>query len=441
MSYKHVSIKSIEIENEGNKYDCNIQIINEILNIYINVNNTVYKGNISLGEIKNQIRTFKDYNIKEIFEEINILNNDNFKLKNENNDIYKLEIKFIILRRNNYLYINLYNNLTKSKLKEIIKNQDKTNKSLKDNFNKLNNNYINNNFDIKLKEQILVINNHEDSVYSFTILKDGRLVSGSYDTTIKIYNKKTYQPEIIIKEHKGPINCIITLSSGILASCSWDTTIKLFNIKENKYEIIQILQYHVNKVYHIIELKNKSLASCSNDNSIIFYNKDNNNKYIEYHKIITNDYCFSIIETKDNEICYSQSNNKIYFYDLIQKKIKSELKINTNCYTIDGFIMISKDLLIIPGICEISIININNYSLKVIPVPNSSHICCVCMLNEKLLLTGDESNTIRQFKIEGDNLTEVSKKENAHHGIIFCITKSKDGHIISGSADKSIKIY
>ena len=58
--------------------------------------------------------------------------NNNFKIIKENNE-YKLRIKFIILRRKKYLYINLYNNnnidkndLIKyiSELKEIIKNKN-----------------------------------------------------------------------------------------------------------------------------------------------------------------------------------------------------------------------------------------------------------------------------------------------------------------------------
>ena len=31
----NISLKSIEIENEGNKYKCKLQLINEILYIYI----------------------------------------------------------------------------------------------------------------------------------------------------------------------------------------------------------------------------------------------------------------------------------------------------------------------------------------------------------------------------------------------------------------------
>jgi len=261
-SIKDILIKSIEIEEEGNKYVCNIQIIKEILNISINIKNNLYEGNIALNEIKNQIETFNDYKINEIFEEIDILNKNNFKLIKENNNKYKLKIKFIILRRKKYLYINLYNNnnidkneLIKyiSKLKEIIKIKDKKIKELENKLNKQKKNNIFNNFNIKLKEPIHILNNHTSYVNCLTILKDGRLVSGSSDKSIIIYNKETYKPDLTIKEHKDDVFCIITLSSGILASCSCDETIKLFNIRDNKYNILQTLKYHTRSVRKIIE--------------------------------------------------------------------------------------------------------------------------------------------------------------------------------------------
>ena len=265
----NISLKTIEIENDGNKYICKIQIINEILNISIYLNNNIlkYEGNLKLNKIQNQIGAFNNYNIDEIFEEINILNKNHFKIIKEKNE-YILRIKFIILRRKQYLYIKLYNdnNIDKNdlikyilKLKEIIKNKNEKIKLLKNKVNKQNNknkeiNNKYNNFDIKLKEPIHILNNHADSVFCLNILKDGRLVSGSGDKSIIIYNKDAYQPDLTIKEHNNSIICITILSSGILASCSKDKTIKLFNIKDNKYEILQTLNYHNHWVYKIIEL-------------------------------------------------------------------------------------------------------------------------------------------------------------------------------------------
>ena len=456
----NISLKSIEIENERNKYICKLQLINEILNISVYLNNNIlkYEGNITLNKIQNQIGAFNDYNINEIFEEINILNNNNFKIIREKNNKYKLKIKFIILRRKKYLYINLYNNNNIDKndlikyileLKEIIKNKDEKIKLLQNELNKQNNKEINNkynNFDIKLKEPIHILNNHSDCVYCLSILKDGRLVSGSDDNSIIIYNKETYQPDLTIKENKGGITCITTLSSGILSICSYDKNIKLFNIKKNKYGILQTLNYHNHWVYKIIELKNKSLVSCSRDNSIIFYIKNNNNKYIFDYKIKTNGECCTVIQVKDNEICYSDYinyDNVICFYDLIQRKIKSKINnINSNGRIFQGFIMINKELLLIPGINKISLININEYNIiKIVDIPNSGSIIGVCTINDNILFTGDSNGIIKQWKTEGDNLILISQKENAHNRDINTLVKIGDGHIASGSKDKLIKIW
>ena len=105
-------------------------------------------------------------------------------------------------------------------------------------------------------------------------------------------------------------------------------------------------------------------------------------------------------------------------------------------------IMITKDLLLITGYNIISIININNYKLlRIIDVPGAWFIKAVCMLNQNMLLTGDQSNIIRQWRIEDDNLILVSKKENAHDNSIRVLLNLGNGHIASGSWDKTIKIW
>ena len=115
----------------------------------------------------------------------------------------------------------------------------------------------------------------------------------------------------------------------------------------------------------------------------------------------TNGECCTVIQTKDNEICYSDYfnyDNVIYFYDLIQRKIKSKINnINSNGRVFQGFITISKELLIIPGINKISIINMHEYNIiKIIDVPNSNSIIGVFLLNENLLFTGDSQGIIKQ---------------------------------------------
>ena len=146
------SLKSIEITYEGKKYICKIDLIEEFIQTNLFLDNKLkYKGDIFLEKIQSQIKTFLDYNIKEILEEINQLNSNNFSLIKENNK-YKLKIEFIILRKKRILIIDLNENK-----KEITINDNYENKiKEKDN--------IISEFTEKIKKQNNIINNYENKI-------------------------------------------------------------------------------------------------------------------------------------------------------------------------------------------------------------------------------------------------------------------------------------
>ena len=104
--------------------------------------------------------------------------------------------------------------------------------------------------------------------------------------------------------------------------------------------------------------------------------------------------------------------------------------------------MMSKDLLVIGGENELTIINVNNHNIiRKINVPNSGCIFAICLLNENILLTGDYNKQIIQWEINGDNLILNSKKEHSHENCIYAIIKIGDGLIISGDGNGIIKVW
>ena len=445
----NIDIKEIEINEGDNKYKCQIQIIKDFIQVILYSNNIIkYKGNIHISKIEYYLGIY-NYNIEEIFEEINILNKDNFNIIKEMN-IYKLKIEFIILRKKRYIYIELNNNNNLNendyineiyKLKEIIKKKDNQIKLLEEELNQYKYEDSYDDFNIELKKPKYTLKYHTDIVTCSTVLNDGRFITGSNDKSIIIYNNKTFKPDLTIKEHSSYVTNVIQLSSGDLVSCSHDKTIKLYEINGNEYKILQTLDYHNGPVFKIIELKNKNLVSCSQDNSIIIYNKENN-EYKKEYSISTNGGNGPIVQTKDNEICFNDA-GMICFFDLINKKILKKINnINIRGNIYDNMLMISNDLLLIAGENKISIINVNSYNLiRAIDVPNSNGINAVKLLNKNILLNADWNKRIIQWKIDGDNLQLISKKLNAHNGIITTLSIIGNGLIISGSWDKSVKIW
>ena len=116
--------KEVVIKGE-NTYKYYIQIKDNMFIQVKNKNSTV-QGIISLFKIRTQINEFFDFNIIEIFEEINDLKDNNFQIIN---NIFS--IKFKILKRERKIFINLVDinnnaqNRLQSDLNEFIKKRKK----------------------------------------------------------------------------------------------------------------------------------------------------------------------------------------------------------------------------------------------------------------------------------------------------------------------------
>ena len=126
-----------------------------------------------------------------------------------------------------------------------------------------------------------------------------------------------------------------------------------------------------------------------------------------------------------------------------QKIMKYVIMVKSSISNISNYnmIMMRKDLLLITGENKISIINVNNYKLRIINVSEAGCIYGVCILNQNMLLTGDDQCAIRQWRIEDDNLILISKKEKAHDNWIRVLLNLRNGHIASGSDDEKIKVW
>ena len=132
----------------------------------------------------------------------------------------------------------------------------------------------------------------------------------------------------------------------------------------------------------------------------------------------------------------------ISFYDINERRRKSTISNICSSGSMGTFNMITQDLLAISAKNEIYIINVNLYNLvRKVEIPNSNWNFGFCMINKDIFLTSDSKGVIRQWKIEGDNLVLISKKEKAHDNEIYALIKIGYGHIASASSDTSIKIW
>ena len=453
----NLGIKEVELRDGENKLKCEIQIIGKFFqaSIYDSDNTLLHQGDIHVNRIRAQIYAFTDVRIGEIFDEINKLENDKFKLLKEQK---KLQIEFTILDRKKYITICLNDDISNNdyvrtikELKEQIKDKNNRIKIYEEIFSKQKKikglkglkGILGDSANSMFKNPKHVLQYHTEPIFCTAVLKDGRIATGSKDKEIIVFNNKTFKPDLTIKEHNGVVVNMIELSTGYLASCSEDKTIKIYDVGLKTYKVIQTLTDHTGWVSKIIELNNKQLVSCSKDKTLIFYNKDKDGiKYKKDFSITTNGWNGPVIQTKDNEICYYESNeDTICFYDFIKKKTNKTMS-NITVTAFNSLLMLTKELLLICRYNKITVMNVYTYNIvRSIDVPNSDWISSVIRFNKDQIVTADENKRIILWKIEGDNLRMITKNDKAHDGCIFSLTKLPNGTILTGGLDCSAKIW
>ena len=69
--------------------------------------------------------------------------------------------------------------------------------------------------------------------------------------------------------------------------------------------------------------------------------------------------------------------------------------------------MITKNLLLLAQLNSFFLINIDQYNIisQIEVKENNSYFTCLCLLNENMILTGDTEGAIKQWKIEGNEIT------------------------------------
>ena len=373
----------------------------------------------------------------------------------------ELEMKFIKILLNTYKYEESLNNLNFNIIQNL-KNFEKIFKSNKiDVYDKIykeskkyislfNNlqNYQSNSFSNNFK----TLNNHKNTIYYLSKLRDGRLVSCSSDNCLNIYKSNTFELQLSIKEYSNSVASFTEINDGRIITCSYDNTIKIIKLlDENKYQIDQELKDHSSYVNKIIEIKEKELISVSYDKTMKIWNMNNENRFncIKTITFQNNSSNSNILKLNDKEFVTSANADKnIKFWNIEDYSNISTINNIETYWVPQNLCLLDDDILCVGGSNSkgFYLIKISNHQLiKNIVGPKYIFSINECLDGLFLCSIDDDkgNHNLVKYKYDNLNLIKVSEKLNAHNNNILSCVELNNGEIASGGYgdNYSIKLW
>ena len=149
-----------------------------------------------------------------------------------------------------------------------------------------------------------IISEHKDGVYSLCQLTGVRFASGSEDKTIRIWEEEngSFRNVVVLKDHKSRVRALTMTNTGYLIS-GGDKIIIVYKIKDSKFmKVSSFDKAHANSITKIIKLSDGKIATSGRDNLIKIWNEKNGELTLSETLKGHTHSVYDIIEIKDGRL-------------------------------------------------------------------------------------------------------------------------------------------
>ena len=232
--------------------------------------------------------------------------------------------------------------------------------------------------------------------------------------------------------HTNKIVSLIELESGKLVSGSYDNTIRIWDIndKSGNEQVINESE----RILSLLEFEKNKILSGTGDNSINLWDLENPEQVIfsfKGHELWVN----ALVKCDSNFFASASNDSKIKIWDYFKRECVSTLKGHVDCIL---SLILLKNKNLCSGSADLTI-RIWDWGLGECISILKGHtrwVKCVLELDNGVLVTGSDDKTIKLWKNE---INFKTLEEHAHSVRTFC--QINERLFASGSFDYTIKIW
>ena len=282
------------------------------------------------------------------------------------------------------------------------------------------------------RQELARLEGHDGEVKALTVLADGRLASASFDRTVRLWNTDTGEELARLEGHGDIVWTLAALPDGRLASGSGDKTVRLWDAITGKEQAR--LEGHGDRVYALIVLSDGSLASGSFDATIRIWDTKTCKEQARLDG--GGGPVWELAALPDNRLAAGYSNS-IGIWDVNTRSLLTSLKGHDG--SVDALAALPDGRLASGSFDKtIRLWEIKPADGLVMPHGHDDLVKGLAVLRDGRLASGSYDRSLRLWDPEtGAELSRID-----HDGVeVTALVTLPDGRLASGSFDKTIRLW
>ena len=289
-----------------------------------------------------------------------------------------------------------------------------------------------------------VLRGHTDGVMCLQA-SDNMLATGSYDSTIRIWDLETFETIKVLKGHTRGVTAI-QFDSGKLISASLDGTLRIWNYRLPQPECISILRGHTDAVL-ALHLNGKLLASGSADSTVRIWDYERKEcKVFRNH----NDSVNAVRITGGGKWLFSGSDDTIKLWHIESGDLISTFKGHAGqvqcIIPVPSTLIPSESSDTSTGLPEYILSSALDSTIKLWHVPTAKctktlfgHIEGVwnIAVDSLRLISGSQDQLVKVWDVERE---KCQHSLVGHGGVVTCVGVSEE-RVFSGSEDGQVRVW
>ncbi len=237
--------------------------------------------------------------------------------------------------------------------------------------------------------ELAICRGHEHAVLSVCVTEDGKIVSCSWDKTVRVWDMQGNQLAVC-RGHEELVDSVCVTKDGKIVSGSDDATVRVWDIEGNQ---LVVCRGHEKGVNSVCVTQDGKIISGSYDNTVRVWDIQGNQLAVclGHEGSVT-----SVCVTQNGKIVSGSWDKTVRVWDMQGNQL---------------------------AICR----------------GHEREVSSVCITKDGKIVSGSWDETVRVWDMEGNQVAESESR--GHQDIVNAVCVTKDGKIVSGSRDKTVRVW